>query len=429
MIDKILAWISLQLIKLYQLILSPDKWIPSLRLKGRVCRHEPHCSQYALEHMQRFWFFKSIIPIMDRVSNCTAWHGKIIDPVPADATMLQCYNATMSKNSETLKHWNIEALKPLRVIFFSSAPIGVPFLEALWNDERFEIVWVVTQPDQPAGRGLEMKSSIIKKFASRFMQEKWIIDSNFIQTPNTLKFDSKKYPWEWEQFQARLEKLKPDYFVVTAYGKLMPQHTLDIPKIAPINIHWSLLPKYRWATPIQTALLNWDNKTGMTLIIMSAGMDEGDIIGVKEIKLEPNTNSKQLYDIFGIVWPDFVNDILLQFAWWKIKPSIQDSSKATFVHKIDKEQSQVDPFANTLDEVLRKYNGYYGWPKVYFIYKEKRVIIEHIEINPDQYNNSKSTLLVDNKNNLNPAVMQLLLKPEGKKTMSWEERKRWFLRK
>ncbi len=414
MINKVFTYLSIHLIKLYQLILSPDKWLPRFWLKGRVCRHEPHCSQYALEYLERFWFFKSIIPIIDRVSECTAGSEKIIDPVP--------------EKNEKAKKWKVMDSKALRVVFFSSAPIWVPFLEALWKDDRFQVVGVVTQPDQPSGRGLEVKPSIIKKFALKFMQETWIVNDAFIQTPQTLKLNSKQWPWEGEQFHQWLHNLHPDYFVVTAYGKVVPQHILDIPTIAPINIHRSLLPLYRWATPIQTTLLNGDQKTGITLIVMSAGLDEWDIVAIKEIDLNPWIHADQLYEIFASVWPDFVNAKLEQFAKWEIQAVPQNNNKATFTQKIEKEQGQLDIFTSSLEQVLRTYNAYYWRPKIYFLYKDKRVIIESLEVDLKKYENTKSALLVDNKHNLNPAVTQLFLKPEGKKTITRDERKRGYLK-
>jgi len=121
-LDRILSFFSVILIKIYQYTLSPDKWLPSLWLKWRVCMHEPHCSQYWVDTFKRHWFGKWVFKVADRVLHCTWWYEKIYDPA----------------------HY--------KVVFFSSAPIWVPFMEALALDKRFELVWVVTNPDQPVGR-------------------------------------------------------------------------------------------------------------------------------------------------------------------------------------------------------------------------------------------------------------------------------------
>ncbi|MFA7284250.1 MAG: membrane protein insertion efficiency factor YidD [Candidatus Absconditabacterales bacterium] len=406
MINKVLSQIALFLIRLYQIILSPDKGLPRFWLKGKVCRHEPHCSQYALEHIKRFGFFKSILPIMDRVSNCTPGRGIIDDPVPQ-----------IPSNS-----------KPLRVVFFSSAPIGIAFLESLWNNDDFQIVGVVTQPDQPSGRGLEMKHSIIKKVALNIAQSKGIQTEGLIQTPQTLKLNSIKYPGEGEKIQSWLQNLQADYFVVTAYGKVLPEHILSIPSVAPVNIHRSLLPKYRGATPVQTSLLNGDKITGITLITMSPGLDEGDIIATKEIHLDPSIHATKLYDIFSEVGPKFVEQKLKQFAAGKLTKVSQDHGKASFTSKIEKEQGLVDIFAMTLEQLLRIYNAYHGRPKIYFVYKDKRVIVENIEIDLEKYEETKHNLAIDEKYNANPGIRAFSLKPEGKKAMNWNERKRGYLK-
>lgn len=141
-----------------------------------------------------------------------------------------------------------------RVVFFSSAPIGVPFLEQLAHDKRFDVVGVVTQCDKPSGRGMEMCENIIKQCTKTTASLKHCD----VATPTKLNPEKSE---EGKQFAERLEKKNPDLLVVIAYGKIIPQAILDIPKVAPINVHGSLLPKYRGASPIQSTLLNNDKET------------------------------------------------------------------------------------------------------------------------------------------------------------------------
>ena len=143
-----------------------------------------------------------------------------------------------------------------RVVFASSAPIGVPFLQKIAADNRYDLVGVMTNPDQPVGRGMKVRANIIKSTAIDLG-----IDEENIQTPASLRITSKKYADQAQNTTQRLTALKPDILVVIAYGKILPQHILDIPKVAPINVHGSLLPAYRGASPIQSVLLDDQTET------------------------------------------------------------------------------------------------------------------------------------------------------------------------
>ncbi|MBU0626149.1 methionyl-tRNA formyltransferase [Patescibacteria group bacterium] len=152
-----------------------------------------------------------------------------------------------------------------KVVFFSSAPIGVPFLQALSEDKRFNVVGIVTMPDAPSGRGMKMKENIIK--ASIIKPQ---ASDGFVVTPKKINPEKSE---EGKEFAQWLKDKNPDFLVVIAYGKIIPQLLLDIPKIASINVHGSLLPKYRGASPIQSIFLNHETETGITIMKMDAAMD------------------------------------------------------------------------------------------------------------------------------------------------------------
>ena len=230
-IDKAITYLCIGLIKLYQYTLSPDKGIFSPVLKGRICPHQPHCSEYGIRTLKRYGFRKGIGKVTDRVLHCKSSMEKIYDP----------------------EHY--------RIVFFSSAPIGVPFLKTLTKDNRFEIVGVVTQADKPIGRGLHMQENIIKTVATPLMKggrseatggSKMPQDSpssggtsqrdKGVITPT--KLNSEK-SLEGKNFYDRLIAKKPDFLVVIAYGKILPQSILDTAHFGAINVHGSLLPKYR----------------------------------------------------------------------------------------------------------------------------------------------------------------------------------------
>ncbi len=395
-LNKALAKPVIRLIKIYQYTLSPDKWLPSFWLKWRVCAHEPHCSKYSIQVLKRYGFRPGIFYTGDRVLHCTASTHKHYDPA----------------------HY--------RVVFFSSAPIGVPFLKHLANDKRFEVVWVVTQCDKPSWRGLEMCENIIKEEANKLHNsELWTLHSKFISTPTKLN-PGKPAPYgatgseEGRQFAERLTEKKPDFLVVIAYGKIIPQAILDIPNIAPINIHGSLLPKYRGASPIQSTLLNNDKETGITIMKMDATMDTGNMIDILRFTIPFSRTTKDLIDEMKKIWPKFLNDTLWKYGKKLLGEVKQNEDKATYCEKIEKEFWLIDPRKDSIETIYNKYRAFALRPKIYFMLAGKRIIIEELKLSEPLYNSNDEVPLF-RENELHPAVIEISLKPEGKKAMERKE--------
>lgn len=312
-----------------------------------------------------------------------------------------------------------------RVVFFSSAPIGVPFLEHLANDKRFEVVGVVTQCDKPSGRWMEMGENIIKKTANNLNNSKlWILHSEFVQTPTKLNPEKSE---EGRQFAERLKEKNPDLLVVIAYGKIIPQAILDIPTIAPINVHGSLLPKYRGASPIQSTLLNNDKETGITIMKMDAGMDTGNMIDVRGFTIPFQRTTKELIDYMQKIGPKFLNDTLRKYGKKLLGEVSQQELNATYCSKIEKESWLVEPRTDSLHSIYCKYRAFSLWPKIYFMMDEKRVIIESLKLSEPLYNSNDEVPLFQGKQ-LNPAVLDIQLKPEGKKAMPRKEFGNGYLR-
>lgn len=382
-LNKFLAKITIGGIKIYQYTISPDKWLPSFRLKWRICAHEPHCSKYSINVLKRYGFRPGIFYATDRVLHCTASMHKIYNP----------------------DHY--------RVVFFSSAPIGVPFLTYITNDKRFDVVWVVTQCDKPSGRWMEMCENIIKKEAKNIAG----IHDDDIATPTKLHPEKSE---EGKAFAERLKEKKPDLLVVIAYGKIIPQAILDIPRIAPINIHGSILPKYRGASPIQATLLNNDKETGITIMKMDAGMDTGNMIDILRFRIPFDWTTKELIDEMKKIGPKFLNDTLWKYGKRLLGEVVQKEEKASYCGKIEKESWLIDPRNDTLQTIYSKYRAFYLRPKIYFILHGKRVIIEELQLNEPLYNSNDETPLF-NGNQINPAIQDIQLKPEWKKAMSRKE--------
>ncbi len=307
-----------------------------------------------------------------------------------------------------------------RVVFFSSAPIGVPFLEHLADDKRFEVVGVVTQCDKPVGRGMEVCENIIKQCTKKNERLK---DCDII-TPEKLHPEKSE---EGQKFAQRLKEKNPDYLVVIAYGKIIPQAILDISNIAPINVHGSILPKYRGASPIQSALLNNDKETGITIMKMNASMDTGNMIDVLRFTIPFTWTTKEVIEEMKKIWPKFLNDTLRKF-WKKMLWEVpQQDQQATYCGKIEKETWLIDPRNDSIETIYNKYRAFYLRPKIYFILNGKRVIIEELKLNEHIYNSNDERPLFKGKE-LHPAVQDIQLKPEGKSTMWRKEFLNWYLK-
>lgn len=381
-IDRLFQKIGLILLWFYQYTLSPDKGIPSLWLKGRICMHEPHCSEYAKLCLQRYGFFASIWKITQRIFSCTWGMHKIYDP------------------------------EKYRVVFFASAPIGVPFLEKLHEDKRFDITGIVTMPDAPAGRGMKMQENVIKK--------KWNSMDYDIQNPNSLRLDSKKYGDEAKQFQQWLADKKPDFLVVIAYGKIIPQYILDIPTFWPINVHGSILPKYRGASPIQSVFLNDEKETGITIMKMDAWLDTGDMIDVLKIPLKFTWTAKDVINKMQELWTMFLVDTLRNYGKWLLGEVKQDDAQATHCNKIEKEDGLIDPYTDSIASIYQKYRAYILWPKIYFMHGDKRVIIEELLLDEALYQANKDKSLIENET-IDTAVISCQVKVAWKKSSTLQE--------
>lgn len=376
-LNKILSNPLIRLIRLYQITLSPDQWIPALRLKGRVCAHEPHCSKYSVEVLKKYGFRPGIRYATDRVLHCTP--------------------------SMTIKH----DPSHYRVVFCSSAPIGVPFLQELKNDPRFEVVWVVTQPDKASGRGMEMHKNIIKIEAEK-------LEISDIQTPE--KLNPEKSP-EGKQFTEWLQEKKPNFLVVIAYGKVLPEAILNIPTKWPINVHGSILPEYRWASPLQSVFLENKSKSGITIMKMDKEMDTWDMISILKTPLKFERTVLDLINRIQDKGPKFLNNTLRDFGKWKVWSTPQNHKEATYCKKIEKESWYFNPETDTLQDIYNKYRAFYLWPKIYFEHKGKRIIIEQLEIDEKEYKETGWEAIFKGKT-LNTAIKKILLKAEGKKAMN-----------
>ena len=237
--------------------------------------------------------------------------------------------------------------KDLRIVFFGTPDFVIPVLETL--HQHFTVVGVVTTPDQKSGRKQLVTPTPVKQYCLEKNLDVSIIAEN-----------------DNEKVKQQLEKLQPDLFVVAAYGKIIPIEILEIPKFGSINIHPSLLPQYRGASPIQSAIFHGDKTSGVTIIKMDEQMDHGPILYAKEIILGDEDNfdtlSIKMFQVAAEVLPTVINELVRE----KLQPIPQDDTKATFCNHITKDQGFFDitnpPSPEKLDRMIR---AYYPWPGVW----------------------------------------------------------------
>jgi methionyl-tRNA formyltransferase len=243
------------------------------------------------------------------------------------------------------------------LVFCGTPRFAVPTLDRL-VESGFQVRLVVTQPDRPKGRGLELVSSPIKQSALQLGLP--------ILQPETIKSNA--------DFRSRLSDLNPDAIIVVGYGRIIPQWMLDLPPLGNINLHASLLPKYRGAAPIQWAIARGENVTGVTTMKIDAGLDTGDILLQQEIPIAPDDTAETLSPKLAAVGADLTVATLASLRGGTIQPRKQDNSKATLAPILQKEDGRID-FFRTATEILNRLRGFQPWPGAYSQFRSKNLQI------------------------------------------------------
>ena len=236
--------------------------------------------------------------------------------------------------------------KNLRVVFFGSSEYSVIVKKAL--TDKFGLALVVTAPDKPSGRKRKLTPTRVKKLALK----------NKIDVITPAKLDKTAIE--------NITKAQPDFLVVCDYGLILPKELLKVPKYGALNIHHSLLPKYRGPTPVPSAILAGEKKSGVTIISMSEDVDAGDILAQKEYILKEDETCDSLLTALNTQGAQLVIDVIESYLSGSVKKIKQDSSKATFTHRLTKQDGFIDldnpPDPEKLDRMIR---AYYPWPGVW----------------------------------------------------------------
>lgn len=251
----------------------------------------------------------------------------------------------------------------MKIIFFGSSQFALPSLEALIKSKH-EIVCVVTQPDKKKGRHLHVGATDIKNLADKSKLK--IYQPENINSKESVKF---------------LKNFDADLFVIVAYGQILSQEILDIPKIMPLNVHASLLPRYRGAAPINWAIINGDKKSGVTIMYVTRQMDCGPVIIQKEIKIEDNDTSISLEEKLSKEGAGLLMQALSRIDNRDYRLIEQDEGQAIFAPKLKKEVGQIDWSASALD-IHNQIRGLLPWPGAFTTYRAKVLKIFQSEVLP-----------------------------------------------
>jgi methionyl-tRNA formyltransferase len=296
----------------------------------------------------------------------------------------------------------------MKLVFCGTPLFAVPSLERL-AAAGFDLQLVVTQPDRPQGRGMELTASPVKQSALKLGLP--------ILQPEKIKKN--------EEFQARLTRLRPDAIIVVGYGRIIPPWMLELPPYGNINVHASLLPKYRGAAPIQWAIANGEKISGVTTMLLNEGLDTGDILLQRKIEVRPEDTAVTFAPRLAELGADLIVETLRGLEEKQISPVPQDDSKATLAPILKKEDGVVD-FRRSAVEIHNRLRGFQPWPGAYTQFRGKNLKFvssrpedASAKLSPGEMRVGDEKLFVGCSGG---SVLELLqVQPEGKKIMTARE--------
>jgi methionyl-tRNA formyltransferase len=290
----------------------------------------------------------------------------------------------------------------LTLVFCGTPRFAVPTLEAL-TQAGFNVPLVVTQPDKPRGRGLEMTPSPVKKRA-------FDLGLPIVQ-PEKIKNN--------EEFRSQLTSLHPDAIIVVGYGRIIPQWMIDLPPMGNLNVHASLLPKYRGAAPIQWAIARGETVAGVTIMRIDTGLDTGDILLQKEFPISPQDTAETLAPPLASLGANLLVETLRRLQQGSITPQPQDNAQASLAPILTKEDGRID-FSRSAFEISNRLRGFQPWPGAFTSFRRKNLNVwsacaERKSLPPGQLSVDGGRLLAGCADG---TVLQLFeVQLEGKKRM------------
>ncbi|WP_333796855.1 methionyl-tRNA formyltransferase [Rheinheimera sp.] len=295
-------------------------------------------------------------------------------------------------------------MTPLRIIFAGTPDFAARHLQALLNSEH-QVVAVYSQPDRPAGRGQQLQASPVKQLALQHHIP--------VFQPKSLKKT---------KAQAELAALNADLMVVVAYGLILPAVVLNTPTLGCINVHGSLLPRWRGAAPIQRALWAGDAQTGVTIMQMDEGLDTGAMLSTATLAIEPTDTSASLYEKLAEIGPKALLDALKDLPALQQKAVTQDDSQANYAEKLSKEEAKLD-FTKPAAALEREIRAFNPWPVSYLQLGNQQLKIWQARVEPLTQTATPGTVLKVDKKGIviatgEGALVLEQLQPPGKKAMA-----------
>ncbi|BET98517.1 methionyl-tRNA formyltransferase [Xenorhabdus taiwanensis] len=305
----------------------------------------------------------------------------------------------------------------LRIIFAGTPDFAARHLAALLNSQH-QVVGVLAPPDKPAGRGKKLTPSPVKVLAEEH-------DIPVFQ-PKTLRTEESQ---QWVMAQ------QADIMIVVAYGLILPQAVLDIPRLGCLNVHGSLLPRWRGAAPIQRSIWAGDQETGVTIMQMDAGLDTGNMLLKAICPITNEDTSASLYEKLADIGPKALLNTLDLITSGTLQPEIQDDTLTTYAEKLSKDEAKVDwnlP-ASQIERCIRAFNP---WPMSFFLVDDQPIKIWQAEVIAEQTTQAPGTIISADKKGIQIATADgilniVQLQPPGKKAMSVADllnsKREWFI--
>ncbi len=296
----------------------------------------------------------------------------------------------------------------MRIVFWGSSDFSMPSLAAL--AEKGWVVAIVTNPDKPYGRGMhEIHKTPLKIWA----EEKGIPCFQPVRLQD-------------QSFLEEIANFRADLFVVVSYGKILPREILQMPRLGCINLHASLLPRYRGASPIQAAILHGDTITGNTVQYMSEALDCGDIILQSQVTIDPNDTYPTLSEKLALDGANLLTTAITQIAEGKAQRIPQNEDEATYTKIIKREDGEISFITHTAEEIFRCFRAYQPWPGIFTTYHQAKTPLSvHLtSIEPDERDGEVGMILQADKQGLvvackHHSLRLISLKPAGKKEIDY----------
>ncbi len=296
------------------------------------------------------------------------------------------------------------------LVFCGTPRFAVPTLEKL-VEAGHSVSLVVTQPDRPRGRGMEVAVSPVKDAAMRL--------EIAVEQPATIKSNA--------EFRGQLAAINPDAIIVVGYGRIIPQWMIDLPRLGNLNLHASLLPKYRGAAPIQWAIASGESVTGVTTMRIDAGLDTGDILMQREIPIAPEDTAETLGPRLASIGANLMVETLRGLENGQVRPAPQDHSQATLAPILQREDGRMD-FSRTANDLFNRLRGFQPWPGAFTLFKGKTLQVHQAQPAQTGANLPPGQLAVDGMrlfvgcgkekdNNTGTALQLIEVQLEGKRRM------------